>query len=135
MKLGEVRHRKRKPRRLSASALGIALCLAFAFPLGACSGISADLQVVTALYEDARYEHVQQWVAVLQTERSAMSEDERLRFHYLAGMAAYRLGQGAAAHHHLALAAVLHRRLPRGLSERDGALLRQAFSELSPASK
>lgn len=121
------------PRRCSPLPVVVLLALATS---SACTSIDADLRQATTLYEEARYEEVELWVAALGRERSSMSAAERLRFEYLAGASAHRLGRAEEAYHHLLLAAVLKSRAPRDtLSDEDRLLLERMLQELKQGTR
>lgn len=98
-----------------------------------CTTISSDLDAATTLYRDARYEMVERWTQALAPECPVMSDAERLRYQYLSGMTAYRLGQPDLALHHLLLAAVLAQRAPTTLEATDQALMERTLDELQQA--
>lgn len=104
--------------------LGLVLSLC-----GACSTIGEDLRTADTLYRDARYEAAEVWTTVLLPERAEMTLTERLRFEYLRGMCAYRLGRPDDALHSLALATELSERQPGALDKQDLSLMARIVEE------
>jgi hypothetical protein len=95
-----------------------------------CVGVRQDLQAVTELYSDARYEEAQAWFAALRTDYVDMSATQRVQYHYLSGMTAYRLAQPQDALHSLALAAGAVRTRPEALTAEQRAVLQRTLDEL-----
>lgn len=107
---------------------GLAMCVLAGF-VSACSTLGDDLRRADELYRQARYESAEAWTRALQMERRAMTPSERLRFEYLRGMCAYRLGRHEEALHSLLLAQVLVADHPDGLQGQDKALLARIVAE------
>ena len=102
--------------------------------VGGCSTIASDLDAATTVYRDADYELVERWMDALAVDRAAMSAGERLRYQYLSGMTAYRLGRAREALHHLLLAAALAQRAPDVLDSTDRVLMERTLDELQQSS-
>jgi hypothetical protein len=115
----------------SVRSVVLVACFATSLASIACNGTQRDLRAVTALYADARYEAVQAWLAQLHDDYPEMSGAELAQFHYLSGMAAYRLSQPDDALHELALAAHAAREQPSALNSDQLALLYRTLEELS----
>ena len=105
--------------------MAIALCSA------ACTSVAKDLQTVSLLYRDARYEAASAWLTQLSLEVSSMDLRERARFHYLRGMTAYRLYNYPEAAHELALAASAVAATGDALTDAQRGMLDQTLAEVS----
>lgn len=104
---------------------------ALALVATACVTLRDDLDRAEALYVDARYEDALVWFETLEPELRTAKAAERLRFHYLRGMTAYRLEQRRDARHHLALARELLDDAPAGtLTDFSRAQLLRVAEEL-----
>ena len=97
-----------------------------------CVGVGRDLHTVTELYRDARYEAAQAWCAALGLEYADMTPAQRVTYHYMTGMTAYRLSQPTEATHELALAAHAVREQPNVLDTAQLTVLYRTLEELSP---
>ena len=98
-----------------------------------CVSFRSDLARAEALYVDARYEEAEVWFEALAPELRRVPAVDRLRYHYLRGMTAYRLEERDDALHHLALAYELQERAPEGsLAPPQAAQLRRLLEELTP---
>jgi hypothetical protein len=87
---------------------------------------------VSELYRDARYEAAQAWFAALSVEYANMTPKQRVTYHYLNGMTAYRLSQPQDAEHELALAAHAVHDQATALSPAQLAIMYRTLEELSP---
>mgnify|MGYP001795595282 CR=1 FL=1 len=111
---------------------GAAVLVALGLGAG-CVTFRDDLSRAEALYVDARYEEAEVWFSALAPELRGAAAGDRLRFHYLRGMTAYRLEARRDALHHLALARELLSRAPEGvLAASQQAQLRRVLQELTP---
>ena len=97
-----------------------------------CNTVGDDLGRATRLYRDARYEASLRWLVDLEDETGSMTPRQRVRFYYLRGMSAYRLGQREDALHFLALGMHAHAREPEGLTARWREVLPHTFQGLTP---
>ncbi len=97
-----------------------------------CNTVGDDLERATRLYRDARYEASLRWLVDLEDGTGSMSQRQRVRFYYLRGMSAYRLGQRDDALHFLALGMHAHTQAPGGLSARWRDVMQRTFEELTP---
>jgi hypothetical protein len=97
-----------------------------------CAGVGRDLHTVSQLYRDARYEAAQAWCSALSVEYADMTPAQRVMYHYLSGMTAYRLSQPTEAEHELALTAHALREQPSVLDTAQLAVLYRTLEELSP---
>ncbi|MBX3249160.1 MAG: hypothetical protein KF901_18420 [Myxococcales bacterium] len=70
----------------------------------ACGQLRDDLQRARAAYDIAKYEDAQVWLEAIEPEIGQLESYDRVRFYYLRGMTAERLGQRADALHYLSLA-------------------------------
>lgn len=77
--------------------------LALAFVLLGCTRLGDDLRRAETALTEARYEDVEVWLDDLADSLPRMRRDERARYYYLAGIAAYRTGDRTRARHALAL--------------------------------
>jgi hypothetical protein len=93
--------------------------------------VSKDLDTVSLLYRDARYEAASEWLQQLSLEISKTSLRERATFHYLRGMTAYRLYQYSDAAHELALAASAVAATGDALSDEQRGMLDQTLAEVA----
>ena len=98
-----------------------------------CVGVGQDLHAVSELYSDARYEEAEAWFAALRVDYADMNASQRVKYHYLSGMTAYRLSQMPDALHALALAEQAVRKQPDALSAEQRAVLHRTLDELTPA--
>lgn len=97
----------------------------------ACTSIAKDLDTVSALYRDARYEAAAAWLDQLALDTASMELRERARFHYLRGMTAYRLYDYPTAVHELALAASAVAATGDALTDAQRGLLDQTLAEVA----
>jgi hypothetical protein len=97
-----------------------------------CAGVDRDLYAVSVLYRDARYEAAQAWFGPLSVEYADMTATQRVTYHYLNGMTAYRLSQPQDAEHELALAAHAVVNQATALSPAQLAIMYRTLEELSP---
>lgn len=72
-------------------------------PLG-CGQLRDDLQRAREAYDIAKYEDAQVWLEAIEPDVAQLDGHQRVRFYYLRGMTAERLGQRADALHYLSLA-------------------------------
>jgi hypothetical protein len=110
-------------RRVLASA-----CL---LVVSACTGVTQDLDLVSSLYRDARYEAAEAWLRELEVDAPGMNLRQRARFHYLRGMTAYRLYLYPEALHDLALAASAVASTGDALTDAQRNLLDQTLAEVA----
>jgi hypothetical protein len=83
----------------------------------ACAALRDDMRRTETAFDEARYEDVQAWLAELEPQVPDMRKPMRVRFYYLRGVTAFRLGDKVRARHYLALCR--EEGLPNGEGLRD----------------
>jgi hypothetical protein len=68
-----------------------------------CAAVRDDLRRAESAFDEARYENAEVWLASLEEDIPSMEREMRIRYYYLRGVTAYRLGDKARARHFLAL--------------------------------
>jgi tetratricopeptide (TPR) repeat protein len=109
------------------AALCVACCVG-------CTTIGSELRSAHGLYKDARYEEALLWLNELQAETPEMAPPELVRFYYLRGMTAFRLGQREDALHYLVLAEQLSADQPDLLPEAWRPVMQRTLQEITPTS-
>jgi hypothetical protein len=87
--------------------------------LPACSSLKSEMRQAENAYNHANYEDALRWFEALEQDEPRMKVDDRARFHYLRGMASYRLGKRDDALYELSLA--------REIVEHEGANLEPEY--------
>lgn len=100
---------------------------------GGCVTLSDDLHSAREAYEDARYNHALAWLRDVERSAADLEPDEQVRFLYLRGMTAYRLGQRDEALYYLSLIARPAENAALEPSWRGNA--ERALAELTPTDK
>lgn len=117
------------PSRWLTVALPIALPILLA---ASCAAIGDDLRRAEQSYDQARYEDAQVWLIELERDEAQMDHGQRVRFHYLRGMTAFRLDDRRSALHYLAICNEENGEHGDALREEWRAALLRTLAELSP---
>jgi hypothetical protein len=70
----------------------------------ACSTFKSEMRQAETAYNQANYEDAIRWFVALEPDEPRMKTHERAQYHYLRGMASYRLGKRDDALYYLSLA-------------------------------
>ena len=108
------------------------LCVCVLGSLLGCAAVSDDLRRAQYRYEQAEYEEALIWLEALERDTPDMDGDERARFYYLRGMAAYRLDNRHDALHYLALAREVAEQHSTGLRPEWRTGMDRTLAELTP---
>ncbi|MCB9620915.1 MAG: hypothetical protein H6724_15860 [Sandaracinus sp.] len=102
------------------------------FSLVGCAQLREDLQRSEAAYDAARYEDAEVWLAALEPDVVDLDPQRRVRFYYLRGMTAERLGHRQDALHYLSLANELAGENGAGLRDEQRRTLQTTLESLVP---
>jgi hypothetical protein len=83
-------------------------------------------------YDQANYEDAIRWFIALEPDEPRMKTHERAEFHYLRGMASYRLGKRDEALYYLSLAREIHAHEKAALEADMVAEMNVVLDELTP---